>query len=41
MNEVVLEALKVLGAGMGAVFVVLMLFYFIVKGLQKIFPPTE
>jgi len=41
MNQVVLEALKVLGVGMGTVFTVLVLFYLIVKGLQMIFPPEN
>ena len=38
MNQVVLDALKVMGTGMGTVFVVLMLFFLIVKGLQMLFP---
>lgn len=41
MNQVVLEALKILGMGMGAVFTVLVLFYLIVKGLQIAFPHKE
>ncbi|NLN40588.1 MAG: OadG family protein [Clostridiales bacterium] len=41
MNQVALEALKVLGIGMGTVFSVLVLFYLLVKGLQTIFPPED
>ncbi|MFY9177474.1 MAG: OadG family protein [Caldicoprobacterales bacterium] len=41
MNQVTLEALRVLGVGMGTVFSVLVIFYLIVKGLQIIFPPES
>lgn len=41
MNQVFLDALKVMGMGMSTVFVVLMLFFLIVKGLQKLFPYKE
>lgn len=38
MNQVMLDALKVAGIGMGGVFIVLMLFFLMVKGLQRLFP---
>ncbi|NLJ40060.1 MAG: OadG family protein [Clostridiales bacterium] len=38
MNQVVVESIKILGMGMGTVFVVLALFYAIVKGLNRLFP---
>jgi len=41
VNQVTVEALKVLGVGMGTVFTVLVLFYLIVKALQMIFPPED
>lgn len=41
MNQVTLEALRVLGIGMGTVFSVLVIFYLIVKALQMIFPPED
>ena len=41
MNEMLTEALKVMGIGMGAVFFVLFLFFSLVKTMQKIFPYEE
>ena len=41
MNQVTLEALRVLGIGMGTVFSVLVIFYLIVKALQMIFPSED
>lgn len=38
MNQVIIETLRVLGIGMSTVFIVLMLFFLIVKALQKLFP---
>lgn len=41
MNQVVMEAVKVMGIGMGAVFFVLLLFIGLVKVMQKAFPYQE
>lgn len=38
MNQVVMEALKIMGVGMSGVFLVLVVFYIMVKALQIIFP---
>lgn len=38
MNQVIIETLRVLGIGMSTVFIVLMLFFLIIKVLQKLFP---
>lgn len=40
-GEVVSESLKVMGFGMGGVFVVLLVFYVVVKLLVKLFPAKE
>jgi len=39
--NLVLESLKIMVIGMGSVFFVLLLFFYIVKGLQVIFPYKE
>ncbi len=41
MNQVMLEAIKVMGIGMGTVFFVLLLFIILVKAMQSIFPYKE
>lgn len=41
MNEIMVEAIKVMGIGMGTVFFVLLLFFGIVKAMQAIFPYRE
>ncbi|NLW17992.1 MAG: OadG family protein [Firmicutes bacterium] len=41
MNQVMLEAIKVMGVGMGTVFFVLLLFIILVKAMQSIFPYKE
>lgn len=38
MNNVVKEALGIMGVGMATVFTVLLIFYLLVKGLNKLFP---
>ena len=40
-GEVVTESFKVMGFGMGGVFVVLLVFYMVVKLLGKLFPAKE
>lgn len=40
-REVVLESLKTMGIGMAGVFVVLMVFYLLVKVLLKVFPEKK
>lgn len=41
MNPIMLEAIKVMGVGMGTVFFVLLLFFGLVKAMQAIFPYKE
>ena len=41
MGGLVLETLRIMVLGMGTVFFVLTLFFFLVKGLQNIFPYKE
>lgn len=41
MSEIMVEAIKVMGMGMGTVFVVLVLFVGLVKALQAVFPYVE
>ena len=41
MNEVMIETIIIMGIGMGTVFLVLMLFYLAVRGLQMLFPGNE
>ncbi len=41
MNQVVTEAIRILGLGMGTVFFVLLVFFLLVKGMQLIFPPND
>jgi Na+-transporting methylmalonyl-CoA/oxaloacetate decarboxylase gamma subunit len=38
VTGMILEALKLMGIGVGSVFVVLSLFFFMVKGLVALFP---
>ncbi len=37
-RDMVWESLKTMGIGMGGVFLVLMVFYLVVKGLLRVFP---
>lgn len=41
MNDLMMQTLKIMGMGMGTVFFVLLLFYFMVKLLTKVFPYRE
>lgn len=41
MNDLMVQTLKIMGIGMGTVFMVLFLFYFMVKILTKVFPYEE
>lgn len=41
MNEIMIEAIKVMGMGMGTVFFVLLLFFGLVKAMQALFPYEE
>ncbi|NLY54870.1 MAG: OadG family protein [Firmicutes bacterium] len=41
MNQVMIEAIKVMGIGMGTVFFVLLLFCGLVKAMQAAFPYKE
>lgn len=41
MNQVMIDAIKVMGVGMGTVFFVLVLFIGLVKAMQAIFPYKE
>lgn len=41
MNQVMIDAVKVMAVGMGTVFFVLLLFFALVKGMQAIFPYKE
>lgn len=38
MNQVTIEAIKIMGVGMGTVFFVLLVFFGLVKAMQAIFP---
>jgi hypothetical protein len=36
-----IKSLEIMGMGMAAIFVFMLLFWLIIIGLQKIFPPKE
>ncbi|MDP4110100.1 MAG: OadG family protein [Bacillota bacterium] len=38
MSQMIIEAFKLMGIGVGTVFLVLAIFYFLIIGLLKIFP---
>ncbi|MBB6215892.1 Na+-transporting methylmalonyl-CoA/oxaloacetate decarboxylase gamma subunit [Anaerosolibacter carboniphilus] len=39
--ELIPEGLRIMAYGMGTTFTILILFYFMIKGLLKFFPYTE
>lgn len=41
MNDLIAQTFKIMGMGMGTVFFVLFLFYFMVRLLTKVFPYRE
>jgi Na+-transporting methylmalonyl-CoA/oxaloacetate decarboxylase gamma subunit len=41
MTGTFLESLKVMGLGMGGIFVVVAIFYFTIVGLGKLFPADK
>ena len=41
MNEAFLIALKISGIGLAGVFLFMTIFYFVIIGIDKLFPPEE